>query len=438
MSGALRHRVALLQFPFLAGAGMAGFLLPQAIGIVRNPSLVPESGLNKALLMCSLCCAAVYFGWRQPAPRRWLSRPPHPAPLRSVFWLGVLLTGVGMFGYWKLTSLTGGVAEYYSTRGNYALSWAGLPVVYYFISTYMLAGSALCGFSALALKSKLRLLPVCTVALIQLAAIVFLGRRSVAIELLVALACLAFFGKGWFPPRTVLLILAPVLALAMFVAPEYRTHSQLGGDSERIKDIDPARTLGTVLEGSQGEFWSLCYLVQVTDDRALHQFGAGLYNTFVAYFVPKILVGEDVKRGLFLHVESPESTANDFGWDMPYGMVATGAGTAYVQFWFPGCLCFYALARFMRYLWARATVNRDIFAQVGYALFATPAIGCLTNDMYGIYGPLFMFWLPLLAVQKLDLLSAARNVPRTLTAGGVRTLQHPSPLRRNQFAVHDP
>jgi hypothetical protein len=188
----------------------------------------------------------------------------------------------------------------------------------------------------------------------------------------------------------------------MFVAPEYRSHSEIGADHERIKDIDVRQTLANVFDGAPGEFWSLCHLVQITDETGLYQYGAGLYNAFVADFVPKLLVGEDRKQALYISVTNAEHVPNAYGWEMPYGMVSTGAGTAYREFWFFGCLYFYFLARFMRYLWTRAESGGDLLAKAAYMLAATPAIASVTNDMCGIYGPIFTFWLPLVLLERLS------------------------------------
>lgn len=428
MSDIFRRRVAVLEFPFLAGAGLAGFLLTQAIGIVRNPGMVPEPGLNKALIMCTLCAVATYLGWRQRIPRAWIARPPAAAPPRAVYSLGLLLLAVGLWGFSKLTALSGGVAQHFSVPDGDGLTWTGLPVVYSFFAQYMTAGLALCTLTAFLLKNNWRLLPPAVVVVINLAAIVFSGRRSVLVGLLVFLGCAAYFGKRWLPPRALLLCAVPLLALAMFVAPEYRKHSQIGGDRDRIGDISLSGTTRYVLDGSPSEFWALCYNVAIIDQNSTYQYGAGFYNRFISYFVPKLLVGADRKAALFISVGPPPDAGNAYGWEMPTGMVATGPGTAFAEFGFFGCLCFYALARFMRYLWTRAATARDLFAQAGYTLAITAAVASLTNDMYGIYGFLFTFWLPLLVLQKLDVLRAGRRLIPAGRPGAATRLQNRPPL----------
>ena len=394
ISAAFHSRAGMLHFPFLAGAGLLGFLVPQAIGIVRNPEMAPGPGIDKALLMCTLCALAIHYGWRSPIPYRW-KLAARRCPLPRMYSIGLALMAVGLAGFYKLTSLSGGIAAHYSSHGNYSLKWSGLPVVYSFLADYLVAGLALCTLAAFALKSNPRLLPPAVAVAIQLATIVFLGRRSAAVNLLVFFGCTAWFAKLWLPPRSFWIAAAPLAAIAMFLAPEYRSHSQLGADHERIKDIGVRQTLAKVFDGTPAEFWSLCHLVQITDDTGLYQYGAGLYNAFIADFVPKLLVGEDRKQALLIPMRNAEHVPNAYVWEMPYGMVSTGPGTAYREFWFFGCLYFYFLARFMRYLWTRAETAGDLLAKAAYMLSATPAIASVTNDMCGIYGPIFTFWLPL-------------------------------------------
>jgi hypothetical protein len=149
--------------------------------------------------------------------------------------------------------------------------------------------------------------------------------------------------------------------------------------------------------------------VQVTDENHMYQYGAGIYNTFIADFVPKLWFGEQTKADLFIRLPSVDHTANSEVWEMPYGMVPTGPGSAYKEFGFFGATWFYFLGRFMRYLWTRATNTSDVISQAMYAMALTCSVACLTNDMYAIYGPVFTFWLPVLCLVKARLFARARS-----------------------------
>jgi hypothetical protein len=203
-----------------------------------------------------------------------------------------------------------------------------------------------------------------------------------------------FFSRRITPPRAVIVVSAPALILAMFLVPEYRKHSQIGGEREKIREISVPATTRSVLSGIPSEFWAMTYLVDITDKEKLFQFGLGFYNRFIADFVPKLIVGEETKQSLFVRLPTAEPGVNEYGWKMPYGMVPTGPASVFQQFWYFGCLCFYFLARAMRYFWTRAVCGGDLWAQAVYAFSVAHVVAAVVNDMYAIYLPLFMFILP--------------------------------------------
>jgi hypothetical protein len=386
----LRSRAAVLQFPFAAGCGLLGFLFPQALGLVRNGSVAPAGAMTKALVMCILTALAVYAGWYDRPPARWSEPARRRYPVGRLYWIGAAALGVGAAGFLKLTALNGGVVAHYSVPSGAAVEWRGLPVAYDFLAQYFVPGLALCGSAGLLLGGRLRLLLPSLVLAVQVARVVFLGRRAVLVSVLVSVACILFFGKRWLPSRRLVLCAAPLVALAMFLAPEYRKHSQIGGDIERLGEMDTRTLLGSLADGGPHEFWAMANYMQATAEDGVYECGAGVYNTFVLLFVPKLIVGEAGKAALLIPVNQAAG-----GWQMPYGMVPTGPGSAFRQFWFLGGLWFYGLGRLMRYLWLRATAGGDLFAQAAYTFLLTPAIASVVNDMYAIYPPVFMFWIPL-------------------------------------------
>jgi hypothetical protein len=412
LAPALRSRCGVLEFPFAAGCGLLGFLFPQAAGIVLHGDPVPRDGLVKALAMCTLAALAVYAGWHEPAPARWSAPREFPYPAGRLYWIGLLCLAVGLAGFLKLASLSGGVVAHYSTHGNYALEWRGMPVVWDFFVQYLTPGLALCGLAGLLLGGRMRLTPPAIALSVQLASIVFLGRRAVLVSVVASVGCVLYFARRWLPPWWMILGAAPVLALAMFIAPEYRKHSQIGGDVERLADLDAGGLLGTTGDGREHEFWALANYIHSTDEDGLYEYGAGVYNVFIQLFVPKLIVGEAGKAAMM--IPTREAAA---GWNMPYGMVPTGPGSAYRQFWFLGCVWFYGLSRLMRYLWLRAVAGGDIIAQTVYVYLLTPAIASVVNDMYAFYVPVFMFWIPL-AVITAGVLPGPVMRPRRLRPAG--------------------
>jgi len=205
--------------------------------------------------------------------------------------------------------------------------------------------------------------------------------------------------------------------LAMFLAPAYRRNSQLGGNTEQIKQISVSDALQHVLSGTEAEFWTGAYEMEIADTERMFQGGIGFYNTFIQYFVPKLFVGADFKQKLFIPVRSARYSDNHLSWIYPYGMVPTGPFSVFEQFWYFGVLCYYFLARWLKKHWLRALAG-DFYSQVVYSVTITYAVASVANDFYAIYAPLFMFVLPF------KLLIGVRGSMRRIA----RPYGHPGPL----------
>jgi hypothetical protein len=390
---------SVFEFPFLAGVGLSSFLLVQAIGVVRAGNIAPDAGVSKALLMSSLCCLAVHYGWR----RRLRFSEPLPVGVtgaKYLYGLGLVMLAVGFWGRLELGSLSGGVIEHYSVGGAYALEWRGLPVIYSFVAYYLEVGIVLCSLASFRLGSRMALVPVLAALVFTLADVVLLGRRIKLAFVLLALGLLGYFWRRWTPPRALVIAAACLGTFSLFVLPYYRAHSQLGGDWDALKAIRPGEILREVFEGTDAEFANAAYLVQVTEEERIFQYGIGFYNTLVRYFVPKAIVGEDGKAWFLVDVPDaghvgPEAgvVPNRYGWAIPPHLVPTGPASAFQQFWYLGAFCFYAMARWLKGHWLGA-VQGDLWSQAVYTLSATYAVMAVVTDVYAIYHPVVMFVLP--------------------------------------------
>jgi hypothetical protein len=396
----LKRRGGIFEFSFLAGCGLFGFLFPQAVGIVRSPGMAPEAGVCKALIMSTLCALAVYFGWKAPVRPRRAASPRSSFPLNPMYLCGVACIIVGTVGFVKLAGLTGGVTQFYSVHGSYTLKYQGLPVAYYFFELYSYLGLVLVTLIALRLRFWLLLAPAAIPLAMELANVVFLGRRTELVWLTVVSGTLLYFARGLAPPRAAALALAPLAMAAMFVFPAYRAHSEIGGDWARARQDLSSDAVHQVLSGSTTEFWSMSYLMEIADTQNLYQYGVGFYNTFIGCHVPKLIVGQDFKQSLYVNLATARAVENRFGWVMPYGEDPTGPYSAFEQFWYFGAICFYLLARWLKKHWVRALAG-DFWSQVVYSATTTYAVAAVVNDLFAIYLPVFMFILPLMALTRL-------------------------------------
>lgn len=390
IADSLSRRTGMIEFPFLAACGMLGFIFPQAVGVVRNPQGAPYGGLVKSLVMCILCLAAAYWGWHARVPARWR----RPSRLRCApglaYACALALIAIGVVAFLKLASLTGGVTDYFSVHGAYALKWRGLPVVYTFFIGFITPGVTLAFLSAPRLRFPGRYIPPVLALGVPVGLIVFLGRRSNVVTLCTLVLCVLYFARGWLPRPWVAFVALPLLAAAMFLMPYYRAYSEIGANHAKLNEMPVKKTTQETLQGQQEEFWAMTYIVQITDLTGHYDFGRGLYNSFIQLFVPKLIVGKAGKESLYWGHPGEEYHENDLGWAIPYGMDPTGPGTAYHEFWFLGAIWFILLARGLRYLFVRSCASRNLFFQAAYAASLAPAIFSMITDMNAIYGFLFV------------------------------------------------
>jgi hypothetical protein len=318
---------------------------------------------------------------------------------------------MGMTGFFALTRLSGGIVAHFRTTGHYALDWRGMPVVWVFFMSYLSPGIFLVLFSAIREVSPLKYGITAFSLAPNLAFIVLLGRRTVLIETGIVILAALWFTKRWEPPRALLLAGAVFGTFAIYAAPYYRTYSQLGGDTEKLRDLDVEKTISAPVNGVQQEFYNGAWTSAIVTRNHAFQYGAGIYNYLITTFVPKLIFSEQFKERLFLTSPRWDLQNNDYGWRIAYGDNMSGPVSAYVQFWFFGCVWFYALARFMKRLYLRAATG-DLFAQCLYVGCLAGGMQSIGNFMYMVLNPLLMF-APVLYLS-MELLASVR-APRPVS-----------------------
>jgi hypothetical protein len=221
--------------------------------------------------------------------------------------------------------------------------------------------------------------------------IFILRRRTVLFDTAILILAAAWFARKYAPPRILLVAGAVFGAAAIYIAPYYRSHSQIGADNKKLREIDLRETMSKTVNGIEEEFYNAAWTIELTSRAGAYQYGAGIYNYLVASFVPKLIFNEQFKERLFIPSPTWDLVENnESGWHIKYGANMSGPASAFVQFWFFGCLWYYALARFMRRLYLRAAPGNP-FAQAMYAACMVHAIQSIGNFMYMILNPVVMF-----------------------------------------------
>jgi hypothetical protein len=345
--------------------------------------------------------AAVYWGWAHgpTRPARLADPRLYRAELRLLFWIGLGLEVLGLLGQWRLAGLVGGFRNLYLGAAGYGLEWRGEPVIYAFFADYLVPGGLLVALAALRLRSSWRLVFALPALALQMATVLLVARRTPLAVLLVTVGCLLYWTRGWLPSRLPVLCIGGLTAAMMFALPLFRVP---GGIFSGLPIRETAfGAVGEALRKGGTEFQDGCFLLQVTEEEKAFQYGLGFYNSWVRYFVPRRIVGDEGKERLLLdlpdagHVGPKASAvANRYEWQIDPTTVPTGPASVFQQFWYLGWICYWLLARWLKKHWLAASTG-NIWSQTVYAVSAPYALTSIVNDIYSFYLPLFKVVLPL-------------------------------------------
>src|SRR3954452_25014725 len=170
LQGMLR-RGAIYEYPFLAGATFAGYVLPQLIGL-SNDRFLPIGAVGATLVMASVCAAMCWLGAVS------ASKPVQPSYQqyddRRLLMVSALLSVLGAYFFYALGNLPAEMTQ--NTQ------WTGLPVAYLFFARVMTYGFALAVLLYARNRSRLALAIATYGATFYLNGIIFGGRRQDLVE----------------------------------------------------------------------------------------------------------------------------------------------------------------------------------------------------------------------------------------------------------------
>ena len=205
----------MYQFPFLAGAVFAGWVLPQLIGLSSNQFL-PIGALDKTLFMTILCAGMCYLGYV------WNRRPMHS--LNWNFDDNLLLVGSGILSlsgayfFFKVSQIAEEVTA--ATGGQ----WSGIITIYAFFSKSLTFGLVIALLIYLKDFSRKWVLGIILFnSLFYLDRIILKGRRAAMAEFLFIILLALWFRRGYLFPRWAMLTAILIGILVINSIDEYRS-----------------------------------------------------------------------------------------------------------------------------------------------------------------------------------------------------------------------
>ena len=375
---------------------MAGWLIPQAIGLVHDRTL-PADGYAWAMLMAILCAVAILAGHH--------SRPP---PVRAFTWRvdqRRLLQGalvLSLFGSIFNALIRELPDELLRPASG---GWSGLPVLYHFFAVPQTFGFAIAALTYARTRSPLAL-AIAVYDFAWFAGIIFLsGRRTFTIEIILIVVLSAWFGRRWVAPRSIAAVGIVAATLMVTSVGNFRalTGAAYGGVDGRLPtweeftSIDFVGNLLTISEGGyREELYTAIYDVAGAQTSTTFNLGASYWNALVFMYVPAQLLGAGFKDALTIAL--PDQAARVYGFRATAGNTHTGFADAFLAFWFFGAAVFFVIARFMRSLYV-AAMNGHTYAQLAYMLMIAYGLEAITHQTAYFFAQWLhfaMFTLPVL------------------------------------------
>lgn len=397
----LRQRIGMIQYPFFAAAVVAGWALPQLVGLATNNQVPPEA-TSKTIFYMILCLIAGYLGYTR-----------NKSEIKSK---------IGKYNYVYLVfasailSLTG---AYFHIQVNelaeeatavYGYQWAGVITIYSFLSNLLTIGLviAVTLFIHKPRASTLVIILFCTLFFVY--RVVILGRREDAVEFFFVGIYALWFWYRWVPPRILILVAVVVGALFVSNTGEYRntmvdTQHGYSWTGAGIKDVSAIDYTGNFLNVSDPyyhkEVLNAAMVVEATDRLKEFDLGTSFWNSFISYFVPGQLVGPNVKRSLML---TQEDVAYKEFFHTPYtGSTQTGLADTFRSFWYFGCLVFFLIGYIMSY-WFRAAQAGNPIAQMMVMLISAKSLLAITHNTHLFFlefVTLGVFLVPVLVISQI-------------------------------------
>jgi hypothetical protein len=360
-----------IQYPFLAGAIVLGWMGPQAIGLLHDPAM-PQGALAKVSFFGAACLIACLAGYRH-GQRGTFEAINWNFENKLLYWVSFLLSVVGGLFYLEVRGLAEEAFETYSGQ------WSGSITIYYFFSRLLTYGLLLAVVGHIQSPSKGWLVIIVFDSLFYLDRIIFQGRRTEMFEIALAIATFMWLYKRVAIPKWLAALSIVLATLAVYSVGEYRGAVQFREkvDWKDVFDIEVIDNFKEVLEKGGDEFRNAALIVEATDRTMWLDYGSSLWNMLVFQYVPGQLVGSSEKTSFMLDL--PDAAYAEFG-HVPYtGTTLTGFSDAFASFWYFGFIKFYLIAFIVGRLYNSA-FRGNLTACLLLMVTLTPALLAYTHS----------------------------------------------------------
>lgn len=362
------------QFPFFMGAIFVSFILPQAIALRNNPTVVTPEALSRVLLMCCLCAAMCWVGYQSKPSVKLLRLLDVSLDERKLFQSGLVLLAISYSSSFALSRTT--------IQTTNIGTWTGPATILFFFANVVYIAFTIFLLQFLKRPNVKYLIFTAIASYPILQAVIFAGRRQSTITFLILIGSLLWFVHRLIPPRWVFIL---ATCFGLYLIPLI---GAIRGDFWELLFSGDWQTLSNAAQNSfesllEGEILELRNAAIMMDAAArTNQFGygSGFWDSIVFQYVPGQLVGYGLKSDLQVKL-----TQFDFlklyNYDLPPGTTPTAIGDTFVEFHYFGCLVLALMAWFYKTLWISALERGSIFSTLLYASLISPAMIGITHGI---------------------------------------------------------
>ena len=390
------HKTNIYQYPFIIGASLSAYIVPQAIALVSHPQGVPDVAIQRVLFMCCLCAGMSWIGYQIKIPRNWLLASQNYLSEQRLNLAAFIYIGIGLF--FVLISLK--TTPEYGTS-SFRAGFSGIITVYLFFARLLDLGFVILLLVSLKKKkiTQQNLIILGLVILIQIVKIVIGGRREVMIFFAFSLLLPLFFIRRYILPRF-LVILGLILSMLIInpnTITQYRSLLGNGGSwlkfnevsitdiSESVQEIDLAENLQkTISETHNLELRNAALYIDRIAKTGNYQWGLAYWNTIIFNWVPAQFLGKNFKDSLIFSqgmsfLDFCHSSYLVYAYSCRPGQTFTGLADSFGQFDYFGCLFFGIAALLFKFMWQKAVYQNSFVAQACYSLLIVRMMLTITH-----------------------------------------------------------
>lgn len=364
------------QFPFFMAGIVLVFLIPQFLILKStSPDNLSDQSWDSICLMATLCMLMCSIGYFPRVRRHWfkmLIKTSSVVDERKLYRGAVFLGLMSHYFNYLITNLAP------DEKGT---QWTGIVTVYGFFRQLAYPALAIALNYALKYKKASAWFATIIIAALPLQIIVFGGRREATATFLLTLGLALYFRSRWCPPKALII---GTLTAAMLLIPAIGTYRSITGLEEwhNLGEINLKQNFINYLRnGEAHELTNAIQVIKYTQQTGDMGFGHGYLDQLVFRFIPAQFTGERFKRSLMRRPVGyfDNKLSYYLNYTLPPGATITGFADSFFEFGYLGCLFFFFLGRFFKYLWVAANFSDNIYLQVLYIQLVAPAMLSITH-----------------------------------------------------------